>query len=448
MPTTITKSVGSAGGRDYATLNAFIAAIPADLVAADEQWIGELYNDSEFAVGAVTLSLPAKTTDATRNIIIRAAAGHSFKDHANKLTNPLRYDQAVGVGIQGSGGAVLQILSDYVTIEGLQFLATGGPGSNGISQASTNAPNVTVKNCIFKNNSSATGSAGLNLYNGTGINCVSENTAGGTAIMSNGGGAKFINCTAFQSGSGTGFGYRGNYDSPLYRNCAAFGFNTNFRSGTSGSSNYNASSQASPPGANSLASLTASGQLENVSSSAALDARVKAGAALINAGVRENTYTADLDIVGSARSTSTPTIGAWEYAAGASTVQQDYSATRSIIASVQQDFAAARTIGDGVQQDFAGTRIILGPAGVSLNVDPDHVLRNNTGSIWASTEFKLSFSRADTDAFVVNKTVTTNASGLLGVVTDAALTAGVAYDIKIKRTAVPADMGILTATAA
>lgn len=148
--------------------------------------------------------------------------------------------------------------------------------------------------------------------------------------------------------------------------------------------------------------------------------------------------------------------------AGTSPVQQDYSATRDIIASVQQDFAATRTIGDGVQQDFAATRnllaavqqdlaatrTILGPAGVSLNVDPDHVLRNNTGSIWASTEFKLSFSRADTDAFVVNKTVTTNASGLLGVVTDAALTAGVAYDIKIKRTAAPADMGILTATAA
>lgn len=147
---------------------------------------------------------------------------------------------------------------------------------------------------------------------------------------------------------------------------------------------------------------------------------------------------------------------------GASAVQQDFTATRGIIAAVQQDFTATRTIGEGVQQDFAATRsilaavqqdlaatrTILGPAGVALNVDPDHVLRNNTGSIWASTEFKLSFSRADTDAFVVNKTVTTNGSGLLGVVTDAALTAGVNYDIKIKRTANPADMGLFNATAA
>lgn len=144
-----------------------------------------------------------------------------------------------------------------------------------------------------------------------------------------------------------------------------------------------------------------------------------------------------------------------------SPVQQDFSATRGISGSVQQDFAATRSIGDGVQQDFsatrnilaavqqdfAATRTVLGPAGVSLNVDPDHVLRNNTGSIWANTQFKLSFSRADTDAFVVNKTVTTNASGLLGFVSDAALTAGVNYDIKIKSVANPADMGLFNATA-
>ena len=151
-----------------------------------------------------------------------------------------------------------------------------------------------------------------------------------------------------------------------------------------------------------------------------------------------------------------------ESTGGSSSVQQDFTSTRGVSGSVQQDFTATRSLGDGVQQDFSATRnilaavqqdfaaarTVLGPPGVSLNVDPDHVLRNNTTSVWANTEFKLSFYRADTDAFVVNKTVTTNAGGLLGVVSDAALTAGVAYDIKIKRTASPADMGILTATAA
>lgn len=460
MATTIIKSIGSGGGRDYATIAAWVAAIPANLVTADQQWIGELYNDSEFDLASTTVTIN-KITDATRNIILRCAAGHSFKDHANKLTNGLRYNQSNGVGIVNNGVTLLSIQCDYVQVEGIQFRDTASGGAR-VTQGTTNAPNVVVRNCIFQTANSNTGTGGLSLYSGTAVNCLAVGTGGGTAFISNGGSAKFINCLAFQFGAGSGFGFRGNYDSPLYRNCAAFGFNTNFRSGTSASSNYNASSQASPPGANSIGSLTASSQLENVSSSAAFDGRIKAGSSLISAGVREQTYTNDLDIVGSARSTTTPTIGPWEYSTGTSPVQQDYSATRSIGGSVQQDFSATRSIGGSaqqdfaaarnilaaVQQDFAATRSVLGLAGVALNVDPDHVLRNNTGSIWASTEFKLSFYRADTDAFVVNKTVTTNASGLLGVVSDAALTAGVAYDIKIKRTAAPADMGILTATAA
>jgi len=143
-------------------------------------------------------------------------------------------------------------------------------------------------------------------------------------------------------------------------------------------------------------------------------------------------------------------------------VQQDFSASYTVVGSVWSDLAASFNIGDSVtsdftasysiktaaQQDLAVNYNILGTAGVALNVDPDHVLRNNTTSVWANTEFKLTFYRADTDAFVVNKTVTTNASGLLGVVSDVALTAGVNYDIKIKRTANPADMGLFNATAA
>lgn len=314
MATTIIKSIGSGGGRDYATIAAWVAAIPANLVTADQQWIGELYNDSEFDLAGTTVTIN-KITDATRNIILRCAAGHSFKDHANKLTNELRYNQSNGVGIVNNGVALLSIQCDYVQVEGIQFRDTASGGAR-VTQGTTNAPNVVVRNCIFQTANSNTGTGGLSLYNGTAVNCLAVGTGGGTAFISNGGSAKFINCLAFQFGAGSGFGFRGNYDSPLYRNCAAFGFNTNFRSGTSASSNYNASSQASPPGANSLSSLTASSQFENVTSSAAFDGRIKAGSSLISAGVREQTYTNDLDIVGSARSTTTPTIGPWEHSAG------------------------------------------------------------------------------------------------------------------------------------
>lgn len=53
--------------------------------------------------------------------------------------------------------------------------------------------------------------------------------------------------------------------------------------------------------------------------------------------------------------------GAARVALGATPVQQDFSATRTILAAVQQDFTATRELlaAGSVQQDFAGTRAIL-----------------------------------------------------------------------------------------
>jgi hypothetical protein len=61
-----------------------------------------------------------------------------------------------------------------------------------------------------------------------------------------------------------------------------------------------------------LVSKTFSNQFQSITSGSE-DFRVKAGADLINAGVRDQTYTNDLDIVGTTRSTTTPNIGAWEF---------------------------------------------------------------------------------------------------------------------------------------
>ena len=317
MATTITKSVGilsggGSSGRDYTTVAAAIAALKAgttDLVASDQAWVIELYNDGGVIQGAATLS--GITVDATRFVTIRAAAGHSFKDHASKLTNPLRYDPTYGVA-WSAGTITFTISADYTLVEGLQIYSGGGSGSVAVD-ISGSIPNVLVRNCIIQTNDSSTGGGALRSASAcTVINCVAINTAGGTGFTSSGGSTKFYACTAFQTGSAAAFGFRGSYDTPLYLDCAAFGFGTNFRSGTSGSSNYNASADTSAPGANSVKSLTASAQFENVASLATLDLRVKTGHSL-NFGTRAQTQTADLDIMGSARSTTTPTVGAWEY---------------------------------------------------------------------------------------------------------------------------------------
>lgn len=69
-------------------------------------------------------------------------------------------------------------------------------------------------------------------------------------------------------------------------------------------------------------------------------------------------------------------------------------------------------------------------ASVDLSQAGTHTLKNKQGAVFANTPVKLSFQRADTDAFVVAKNLTTSAAGLCGVVFDAALASGVAYDVK------------------
>jgi hypothetical protein len=116
---------------------------------------------------------------------------------------------------------------------------------------------------------------------------------------------------------GTGGGYngwvlRGNYTNPTAVNCAGFGANQGFATSVG---NNNASDGVTPTSA-SLPYKTYSAQFVSTTG----DFKVKAGADLINAGVRDQANTNDLDIKGRARSITTPTIGCYEYAAAASTV--------------------------------------------------------------------------------------------------------------------------------
>lgn len=324
MPTTITKTVGcltggASSGRDYTSVGAAITALKAgttDLVAADQAWVIELYNDGLIEGGA---SLSGLTVDATRFVTIRAAAGQSFKDHANKLTNALRLNISNGVTWQHNS-ILLTITADYTVVEGLQMKAVGGSGNACIDQT-VEGQNVVFRNCIFETNDSSTGAGCVRSKGATHINCLGVNTAGGTGFTSAGNSSKFRNCTAVQMGSAAAFGFRGSYDSPLYLNCAAFGFGTCFRSGTSGSSNYNASSDATAPGANNFRNLTFANQFQNVASTATMDFRTKSGNGL-QVGTRDQTFTGDLDILGQARSTTTPTIGAWEHGEAAPTISR------------------------------------------------------------------------------------------------------------------------------
>jgi hypothetical protein len=149
MPTIVTSSIGTSS-RDYSTLQAWEDAAPADLVAVDQIWRGECYNDSEFTVAGTVLTLSGSTSDATRYKHLTTAAGQSFRDNASVQTNALRYNASNGVGIRHTGGYIPAIVmaEDYSRISRLQVQCNS---NNSFTVDNNNATNDQyIDGCIIE----------------------------------------------------------------------------------------------------------------------------------------------------------------------------------------------------------------------------------------------------------------------------------------------------------
>lgn len=316
MPTTITKTIGATSSPvtpDYSTLQAWEDAITADLVAADEQWVGECLNQGEFTVNGTVLTVSGQTTDATRNIILRCAAGASFNDNANVRTNALRYNASNGVAIRTTSAAyntIIAISTAWTRLEDLQIdgsavttfgisitvvgcvikkciIDTSGlANSTGISIVYSSATTTSVINCLL-----LTGREGISFNSYTTVNHV---IAGNTLVAnSNAMRAFTIN----------------NSSRPIITNCGVFGYGA-FNNGTEGTgTGFNATDLASAPGSNNLTSLTTADQFENSTN----DFRA-ASTGDLQAGTPDATNLAD-DISNQDRDDTTPWIGCWEVAA-------------------------------------------------------------------------------------------------------------------------------------
>jgi len=323
MATTITKTIGV--GKDYASIDAWVAGAastyPSGLVAADVIWKGVLYKEgsgtnNEWVITSATTGYTL-ACDIDRYYLLEAAPGQSFSDNASKLTNNLRYNNANGVSIAVSGNYVWLLniaATSIVEVQGIQIKNANRPVSTG------NGKSV-FKNCILFANGpdrvfdAAASAANSLLYMSASGSIVNTNVYSNNYLR---------NCTLVGSGGATNAFTLGNYSSgSIIKNCAIFGFATGIvnvaaRIDTTNST-YNATDLASFgwTGTGNIVSQTFANQFENIGSGTE-DFRVKTGAGLIGVGIRDQTFTNDLDIVGSARSTgvspSGPTIGAWEYA--------------------------------------------------------------------------------------------------------------------------------------
>ena len=459
MPTVITKTLGNGGASnsyDYGDFNAFAAAVPSNLVTADEQWILEVHaTHGEISLTSAQ-SVTGKTTDSTRNIIIRAASGQSFNDHANKATNALRYNASNGAAITNSSNAGWYVVHDFGSvskIEGIQLRGTsssphtlinvGGDIDRCIIECATSAyENACIRATRLINTVAyvvaTTGyverlvrlpwdsGASSRITSSTLYSLVS----GFTAIVQPGGGAQLKSSAVF------GF-------STLY---------TNDGSGGSLSIDHSATDLSSMSGTANLTSQTTSSQFESVGTLGTLDLRVKTGAGLINAGDRDQTYTADLDILEQTRSTSTPTIGAFEYGAGgggasatitATTTPPAFSGSAQVVLETSitvtttlPAFSGGASSGTAEATITATTALpsFSGSAtgDTSSGVLTLPILKNNTGTVLANeTGATVHVYEVSTGNKVVTKTgQTTNGSGVM-TVTDALIVAATQYRVVV-----------------
>lgn len=174
---------------DYTSDSAWKASLPASAVIAGNSYIGQRWMRSkntgevqDWVFTSADVVFSGTVTDSTHTVLLTAAAGESFVDRGDDLTN-LRYDSSQGVGLRLTSGDFVDFITvsnDNLTLSRLQFKTEVGitfnrqvryeGGNNGIvdqclfdgniSDDSTslgllinNSPGSDTRNCLFINRS-------------------------------------------------------------------------------------------------------------------------------------------------------------------------------------------------------------------------------------------------------------------------------------------------------
>lgn len=306
-----TKSLGLIS-RDYSTLSAAAAFMNAQSLSAD--FILEVYNDGGPVADTVSVSLGGWTANGF-NVTIRPASGHGFKDHANKLTNALRWDSSLGAALTNNVSASHPYVFGGVnlTVQDLQFRASHASATSCIAIATNPTtinrsiiwmPNSTLGNALVQSSGSVTINDSLVYSKLHGVLCNDFNAV------------RLNNCTV-AGASSAGKGVRQPYTAaPIVKNTVVFGFATDYE-GTAGSGSTNNATDKGTFGGSGWGTSGQTGvsasDFENVTASSE-DFRIKSGSTkLIDTGAAS--IGSGSDVVGTVR-TGTRDIGAWEFTSG------------------------------------------------------------------------------------------------------------------------------------
>jgi hypothetical protein len=306
----VERTIGGAT-RDYQTVAAWITACP-NLTTTNQIWKGLIYKEGNGATEwaeSINLGLKTGGTDANRFLWLEPASGQGFLDNANKLTNALRYNNANGVALAVTGNNSVYGGNNvgYAFVRGLQL--------KGVFSTSGAGTFLNAWQCIVLSPSLSERFAldfgGLHM-----TNCVLHtNLTSNYVFWARGNSFSLNNCTFYNNGTAVDFA-NGSSGNLTIKNSTIFGYSLN--AGSSGAfvaaaSTYNITDLAafSWSATGNIVSAVAADQFTSLTVGSE-DFRVKAGSGLV-AGTRDQTNTNDLDIVGSARLLTTPTIGAWEF---------------------------------------------------------------------------------------------------------------------------------------
>ena len=274
MPTAVTITVGNSG-KDYSTLNAATAGSEViDRVTNDEVITIECYNTNNVAITSTSASIAAG--DAVNNVTIQPAPGEDYaaNDYSSKA---LKYDPADGVAfiVDGAFGTALLLNgASYTEVNNIMFLSD----AHITTTIYGNSDSSNINGCILQEESNA---ARTNRVNYT--NCLFIRNANlGVATLTSQFDA-LNQCTFVCPDDLTSTTHAVGLHSTDIQNCAVFGFSSSTSGSADGTSEYNATDNASIAGTNSLVSQTYADQFKDVND-ATQDWGMKAGNDLDGAG--------------------------------------------------------------------------------------------------------------------------------------------------------------------
>ena len=289
---TVTKTIGTTG-RDYSTIQAWEDDLDdSGIYSASDDAVGECYDDSDFTAG---VSINGGGTIGLSSIKLTVDSGS-------------RHDGTSGTGALisiATGQPIISLGTNYTTVEWLEIDGLDGRHDSAVSLVNSLTPGLFANNLLVHNG--YTWGAGSGIYvGGYGniafvTNCIVYNWVvrkasggvGGIGSRNAYGTGHFFNCTVHNTTSfdnpatqlANGFNFP-DTASTTVKNCIATASEASDFSVTSFSTatvDYNASSDTSAAGANSIDSVVTADQYVSTTIGAE-DLHLKAGSDCIDAG--------------------------------------------------------------------------------------------------------------------------------------------------------------------